>query len=63
MPNLTQYYLDGTNLSLATCVFLDAALTTVAPQGYYGDGAIIRYQTVSAGVGVLGYAYTTTTAD
>jgi len=46
MPTLTEYYLDATNLSLATCVFTDLALTTVAPQGYYSDGAIVRYLTV-----------------
>ena len=46
MPTLTEYYIDATNLSLATCVFTDLALTTVAPQGYYADGAIVRYLTV-----------------
>lgn len=58
MPNLTQYYLDATNLSLATCVFTDPDLTIIAPQGYYGDGAIIRYQTVQGAppFGTLGPA-------
>ena len=46
MPTSTEYFLDATNLSLATCVFTDIALTTVAPQGYYSDGAIVRYLTV-----------------
>jgi len=58
MPNLTQYYLDATNLSLATCVFTDPDLTIVAAQGYYGDGATIRYQTVQGAppFGTLGPA-------
>jgi len=42
------YYLDAANLSLATSVYLDLALTMLAPDGFYGDGTTTRQQ--SAGI-------------
>ena len=38
------YYLNAANLSTATTVYLDAALTNVAPDGFYRDGAVVRQQ-------------------
>lgn len=42
------YYLDAANLTLATSVYLDLALTLIAPDGFYADGVISREQ--SAGI-------------
>ena len=56
MPTLTEFFIDSVEFKFATCVFTDLSLTTVAPAGYYSDGAFIRYQTVTAGVGSLGPA-------
>lgn len=36
------YYLNGSSLATATAVFTDSALTTLASDGYYSDGAISR---------------------
>lgn len=38
------YYLDAPSFSAATKVYTDAALTTVAPDGYYSDQSISREQ-------------------
>jgi hypothetical protein len=38
------FYLNGSTLSTATSVYLDAALTILAPDGFYGDGTISREQ-------------------
>lgn len=38
------YYLNGPNLATSTAVFLDAAFTTCAPDGFYSDGNIVREQ-------------------
>jgi hypothetical protein len=38
------YYLDAPSLSSATVVYSNAALTTVAANGFYSDGAIVREQ-------------------
>lgn len=38
------YYLNGPNLSTSTAVYLDAAFTNCAPDGYYSDGTIVRQQ-------------------
>ena len=40
------YYLDAADLTLATSVYLDAALTLLAPDGFYGDGTISREQSL-----------------
>ena len=59
MPaTLSQYYLDAKNFPLSTSVFTDAALTTVAAQGWYSDGVIYRFLTVSGVEAVLGPATT-----
>tara|TARA_Y100000592_G_scaffold6752_2_gene9638 strand:- start:3844 stop:6777 length:2934 start_codon:yes stop_codon:yes gene_type:complete len=52
--SLQDFYLDAGNLSLAMCVFTNSTLTTVAPQGYYSDGFVTRYLTVTGSNGVLG---------
>jgi len=44
MPILQQYYLDSTSLSTATCVYIDSALISCAPDGFYSDGVITREQ-------------------
>lgn len=51
---LTEFYFDGLNLALSSCVFTDAALTTVAPQGWYSDGSATRFLTVTGVNGSLG---------
>lgn len=38
------YYADSSSLSLASSIYLDANLTTLAPNGYYSDQSISRYQ-------------------
>jgi hypothetical protein len=42
MPIRQPFYLNADNLSSATAVFLDAALTMCAPNGFYSDGNIVR---------------------
>lgn len=44
MPIPQTYYLNGNDLQSSTAVFLDAALTICAPDGYYSDGTITRKQ-------------------
>ena len=38
------YYLDSGDLATATAVYLDLALTVLAPDGFYSDGTISREQ-------------------
>lgn len=38
------FYINGPSLSSSTAVFLDAALTTCAPDGFYSDGIVSREQ-------------------
>jgi hypothetical protein len=38
------YYLDAPSLSTATVIYSNAALTTVAANGFYSDGAVVREQ-------------------
>lgn len=45
MPAYTTYYLNGPTLGSATAVFTNPDLTILAPDGYYSDGTIARYQT------------------
>ena len=42
MSTLGTYYLNAPSLISATSVYTDAALTTLAPDGYYSDGTTIR---------------------
>jgi len=63
MPTLTEFFIDSVEFKFATCVFTDLSLTTVAPAGYYSDGAFVRYQTVTAGVGSLGPAINSVDAE
>ena len=44
MATQSLYYLDAPSFSSATKVYTDAALTTVAPDGYYSDQSISRQQ-------------------
>lgn len=44
MATSATYYLNGPSLGSSTAVFLDAALTTLAPDGFYSDGLIVREQ-------------------
>lgn len=41
MPSST-YYLDGPSLGSSTSVYTDPGLNSVAPNGFYSDGAIVR---------------------
>jgi hypothetical protein len=38
------YYLDAASLALATAVYSDAGLLTLAPDGFYSDNSIVREQ-------------------
>jgi uncharacterized protein (TIGR02145 family) len=38
------FFLDAADLATATAVYLDLALTNIAPDGFYGDGTITREQ-------------------
>lgn len=44
MPTSSTYYLNAPSLSSANAVFLDADLSTCAPNGYYTDGIVVRQQ-------------------
>lgn len=44
MPITQTYYLDGTDLSTSSSIYLDIAQTTCAPDGFYSDGVIVREQ-------------------
>ena len=44
MATLGTYCFDGTNFAQATSLFTDSSLTTLAPDGYYGQGQIVRRQ-------------------
>lgn len=44
MATSSTYYLDAPSLSSATVVYSNAALTTVAANGFYSDGSIVREQ-------------------
>jgi hypothetical protein len=44
MPSSSTYYLNGLTFATSTAIYLDAALTTCAPDGSYSDGTIIRAQ-------------------
>jgi hypothetical protein len=48
MATLGQYYYDGTSFTFATGLFTDAALTVVAPDGWYSQGG--TYRQMSGGV-------------
>ena len=40
------YYLNAADLATATAVYLDSALSLIAPDGFYSDGAISREQSL-----------------
>jgi hypothetical protein len=42
------FYLDAPSLSTASVVYSNAALTTVAANGFYSDGSIVREQVSGA---------------
>jgi hypothetical protein len=44
MATQATYYLDAPSLSSATVIYSNANLTTVAPNGFYSDGTIVRQQ-------------------
>jgi len=56
MATLGNYYYDGTSFALATGLFTNSSLTTVAPDGWYSQGGIYRKMTT----GVLGATNTCT---
>ena len=43
MP-ITTYYMDASTLTDASTLYLDEELTIIAPNGYYSNGSISRYQ-------------------
>ena len=44
MATSATFYLDAPSLSSASVVYSNATLTTVAADGYYSDGSIVRQQ-------------------
>jgi hypothetical protein len=40
------YYINAANLATATAVYLDSALSLIAPDGFYSDGVISREQSL-----------------
>lgn len=44
MATSSTYYLNGPSLGSATAIFSDAELTTLADDGFYSDGLIVREQ-------------------
>lgn len=38
------YYLNAASLALASAVYSDSFLTTLAPDGFYSDSSIVREQ-------------------
>lgn len=44
MPLSQPFYINGPSLASATAVFLDAAMTLCADDGFYSDGSIVREQ-------------------
>jgi hypothetical protein len=48
MATLATFYLDAPSLGSASVVYSDPALTTVAANGYYSDGTIVRQQSAGA---------------
>jgi hypothetical protein len=44
MASLDTYYFDGQSFANASAIYTDAALTTLAPDGYYSQGGIARQQ-------------------
>ena len=44
MATLGTYCFDGVNFSSATSLYTDSSLSTLAPDGYYGQGLIVRQQ-------------------
>lgn len=44
MATQATYYLDAPSLSSATVIYSNVNLTTVAPNGFYSDGTIVREQ-------------------
>lgn len=52
MATLGNYHIDGPSFASATSVYTDAAMTTLAADGWYSDGTVAREQ-IS---GVLGFS-------
>ena len=50
----TTFYLDASSLGFATAVYTDGALVTPAAAGWYSDGVISRYQTITSTLPSLG---------
>jgi hypothetical protein len=48
MATLATFYLDAPSLGSASVVYSDPALTTVAANGFYSDGTIVREQASGA---------------
>lgn len=48
MATQATYYLDAPSLGSATVIYTDVNLTTVAPNGFYSDGTIVREQVSGA---------------
>jgi hypothetical protein len=44
MASLGTYYFDGLSFAQATAVYTDAALTTLAADGYYSQSSLVRQQ-------------------
>lgn len=43
-PTQGNYYLNGASFAVATAVYTNSSLTTLAPDGYYSEGGVVRQQ-------------------
>lgn len=44
MATTSNYYLNNSTLSTATCVYDDSDMSIISPDGWYADGVIVRQQ-------------------
>jgi hypothetical protein len=44
MATQATYYLDAPSLASASVIYTDSSLTTIAPDGFYSDGTLVREQ-------------------
>lgn len=44
MATQGNYYLNAASLATATAVYTNVGLSTLAPDGFYSDGSIVREQ-------------------
>jgi hypothetical protein len=63
MAIFSKFFVDAADLATATSVYLDAPLTHISPDGFYGDGTIIRQQSGGILLAAVSYLPCTATCD